>query len=49
MNETECICVQCGEKYKHDITVNNYLEICTDCQIYMGLVSEEEVKKAGYN
>ena len=38
------ICVQCGEEYNPEDTVNNYLEICNACQIYMGLVSDEQIK-----
>lgn len=37
------ICVQCGE-HKPKNTVNNDLEICKDCQVYMGLIREEESK-----
>ena len=42
MNGSEYICSQCGSEYNPDATVNNFLEICNDCQLHMGLKSEEQ-------
>jgi 5-keto 4-deoxyuronate isomerase len=44
MNNNESICSQCGSEYNRDVTVNNFLEICNDCQLYMGLTREEDLK-----
>jgi len=42
MHNSKYICSQCGSDYNADATVNNFLEICNDCQLYMGLKEEEE-------
>ena len=40
------ICVQGGEEYNPENTINNYLEICNACQMHMGLVSDELIKNS---